>query len=378
MSYVLGHVYPEGSLATIQVEDEIYKVPRYHFEKGSEIHADAFKLPPTQTAEGQSDESPVKLDGIKSVDFERLLAALYPLNFNVTISMPKEHWISVLKLSTMWYMREARELAIEHLDGYVRNTAEGIVLARMYHVAQWLRSGYQALARSPYLSLSPADTHLLGWETVENQLFKVPGYRFENHSEVFKTASELPVPGSAEGQSDEDPIKLGGVSSVDFERFLSVLYPSNLNKFASLPKDHLISVLKLATLWRILDVRDFAIDNMDRHVTGTAEGIFLGRTYHVAKWLRSGYYALARSPGSTLIFSEVDLQLIGWDTVVKLYRVREQAVHQHLQELPGRGYNYYHYDSDSIYANADVEGVFTEELKRAEADAAEYSQSSTK
>ncbi|KAJ7625578.1 hypothetical protein FB45DRAFT_921805 [Roridomyces roridus] len=137
---------------------------------------------------------------------------------------------------------------------------------------------------------------------VENQLFKVPRYRFENNSEIFKTAFELPVTDSAEGQSDEDPIKLEGISSVDFERVLGVLYPANSYKTETMPKEHWISVLKLATLWRMLDVRDLAIANLDRH-------------------------ALAGSPGPTLSLTEVDLQFIGWDTASKLYRVREQAVH---------------------------------------------------
>ena len=76
--------------------------------------------------------------------------------------VPK-HWISVLKLATLWRFLDIRNLAIRHLATQVKKGAEGIVLARRYHVAQWLRSGYEAFSR--YLSMSPMDADMIGWET---------------------------------------------------------------------------------------------------------------------------------------------------------------------------------------------------------------------
>ncbi|KAJ7509744.1 hypothetical protein B0H11DRAFT_2270119 [Mycena galericulata] len=149
---------------TFQVENNLFKVPRYHFENNSEIFASAFTLPTADDVEGVSDRNPVKLEGISSVDFERLLAALYPLKSPMP-SMPKDHWISVLKLATLWRLLDIRDLAIQHLDAKVKDNAEGIVLARMYHVADWLRSGYTALARSAHPGMSLDDAKMIGWET---------------------------------------------------------------------------------------------------------------------------------------------------------------------------------------------------------------------
>ncbi|KAF7354223.1 hypothetical protein MVEN_01110100 [Mycena venus] len=147
-----------------QVEDRLFKVPRYHFERNSEIFASTFMLPVTGDVEGSSDQNPVKLEGISSVDFERLLVVLYPLEDPMP-TLSKDHWISVLKLSTLWRLLATRALAIRHLDAEVRNGAEGIVLGKKYHVASWLRSGYTALSRSAHGAISLADAEMIGWET---------------------------------------------------------------------------------------------------------------------------------------------------------------------------------------------------------------------
>ncbi|KAJ6564345.1 hypothetical protein B0H19DRAFT_1140844 [Mycena capillaripes] len=151
---------------TFQVEDRLFKVPRYHFERNSEIFASIFTLPVTGDVEGGSDQKPIKLEGISSVDFERLLVVLYPLHREDPMpTLSKDHWISVLKLATLWRLLATRALAIRHLDAEVKNGTEGIVLARKYHVASWLRSGYTALSRGAHGVMSLADAEIVGWET---------------------------------------------------------------------------------------------------------------------------------------------------------------------------------------------------------------------
>lgn len=57
-------------------------------------------------------------------------------------------------------------------------------------------------------------------------MFKVPRYPFERNA-VFATVFSLPVGqhGVAEGDDDENPFKLEGISKVDFVNFLRVVYP---------------------------------------------------------------------------------------------------------------------------------------------------------
>ncbi|KAJ7020613.1 hypothetical protein C8F04DRAFT_290901 [Mycena alexandri] len=150
-----------------KVEERTFKVPRYHFEHSSEIFSTTFTLPAVDNvqAEGHSDENPFVLEGISSVDFHRLLKVLYPLNIPQILAMPKEDWISVLKLSTQWYFLDARELAIQQLTNRTDiGSVERILLARQYDVATWLRMGYTDLARREE-GISLEDAAKIGWET---------------------------------------------------------------------------------------------------------------------------------------------------------------------------------------------------------------------
>ncbi|KAF8216991.1 hypothetical protein K438DRAFT_1748117 [Mycena galopus ATCC 62051] len=100
----------------------IFNVPRYHFERTSEIFGTMLTLSPGDGVqpEGQSDETPIVLEGITQIDFRALLKVLYPLHvrqpvFNAVQWMTKDEWISVLKLSTLWRFLDARDLAIKQL-----------------------------------------------------------------------------------------------------------------------------------------------------------------------------------------------------------------------------------------------------------------------
>jgi hypothetical protein len=82
----------------VQVEDKLFKVPRYQFEH-SPIFKTAFTLPAgTLAAEGVSDENPIELPGIKKSDFESLLKVLFNLCVTAsTASMSKsEKWRRLL------------------------------------------------------------------------------------------------------------------------------------------------------------------------------------------------------------------------------------------------------------------------------------------
>ncbi|KAJ6497542.1 hypothetical protein C8R45DRAFT_130647 [Mycena sanguinolenta] len=134
-----------------EVETILFKIPRFQFERHSGIFATTFSLPnQPERAEGLSDGTPFKLEGIKGVDFERLLKVLYPLTaIPKAPDLSKDEWISVLKLANLWDFIEVRKLAIEQLASYSESLdcIERILFARQYDVSGWLRSGYIELAR---------------------------------------------------------------------------------------------------------------------------------------------------------------------------------------------------------------------------------------
>ncbi|KAK7692000.1 hypothetical protein QCA50_005405 [Cerrena zonata] len=63
---------------------------------------------------------------------------------------------------------------------------------------------------------------------IENTLFRVFRSTFIRHSSTFSDLFDLPPPSQSkevEGTTDYNPIILSGISVVDFERLLWVLYP---------------------------------------------------------------------------------------------------------------------------------------------------------
>ncbi|KAJ7699040.1 hypothetical protein B0H17DRAFT_1049973, partial [Mycena rosella] len=165
-NYYLESITFKTSLTPAQVEDSIFKVPRYHFEHNSEIFVSTFALPAVDDvqAKGQSDANPFILEGISSVDFHQLLKVLYPLDIPQILGMPKEEWVSVLRLSTLWRFFDACDLAIKQLTSIGLGSIEGILLSRQCDVAPWLCAGYSDLARCEE-GISLEDAEKIGWET---------------------------------------------------------------------------------------------------------------------------------------------------------------------------------------------------------------------
>jgi hypothetical protein len=65
----------------MQVEGTLFKVPRQPFVRTSEVFHDMFALPIPEASspEGSTDENPLFLEGVRKVDFHRLLKVIFPM-----------------------------------------------------------------------------------------------------------------------------------------------------------------------------------------------------------------------------------------------------------------------------------------------------------
>jgi hypothetical protein len=63
----------------VQVENDLFRVHRHFFTRESVIFRDMLSMPtePDTTVEGESDDKPIILEGVKSIDFEHLLWMWY-------------------------------------------------------------------------------------------------------------------------------------------------------------------------------------------------------------------------------------------------------------------------------------------------------------
>ncbi|THV06184.1 hypothetical protein K435DRAFT_743951 [Dendrothele bispora CBS 962.96] len=210
------------------------------------------------------------------------------------------------------------------------------------------------------------------WDTVifqvEGQLLQVPRYHLEKGSEFFQDMFILPQGNQyAEGNSDSNPIKLDGITTlVDFERFVEILYPSVTpwQKTYKLQEEW-ISILKLATMWRFLNVRRLAINCLTDMKLGALTRITLGRKYSVGQWLRMGYWELVKQISAVTL---EEAETVGYPFSIHILQIRDEMTKRHWN----RGIAYGSWD-DSIVKQV-VEDEFAYELRQVDQDGLAYNE----
>ncbi|KAH7877256.1 uncharacterized protein C8R40DRAFT_1040680 [Lentinula edodes] len=159
---------------------------------------------------------------------------------------------------------------------------------------------------------------------VDNRLFQIPFAYLSNESEIFRGMADVPLPsdGTAEGMSDDHPIRLEGVSKEDFRQLLRVLCPPKASgREEVLSFKQWISVLKLADLWCMDAVRAHAIEKMSDMDADPVEKVVVARQYKVHDWLVPAFNAII-SRSQTL--SEVDVERLGVSTILRLVAIRDR------------------------------------------------------
>ncbi|KAK0226417.1 hypothetical protein IW262DRAFT_1248604, partial [Armillaria fumosa] len=158
---------------------------------------------------------------------------------------------------------------------------------------------------------------------VEDVLFRVPTYRFIEKSETFKAMFTLPQTktDTVEGDSDDKPIHLQGISKVDFERLLKFMYSQNGLSPREISHEEWISILNLSTMWEMTEIRNTAIsDLLDRQLKIDAiERISLGQEYDVPALVTSGIVSLANQRGGLL---EEQMTVLGSKMALRIQNIR--------------------------------------------------------
>jgi len=158
---------------------------------------------------------------------------------------------------------------------------------------------------------------------VQNTLFKVPKNHF-TASSVFATIFTLP-PGENEVEGTEDkPFMLHGISEVDFESLLKLMYPPPFTN-VNLTQQDWISALKLSTLWEFNNIRERAIQELlkEEMKMGTFEKIECGKSYQAKEMLLEGYTELLKR---TETITAEEAKRLGWETAAKLLLLREEYI----------------------------------------------------
>ncbi|KAJ8495025.1 hypothetical protein ONZ45_g13035 [Pleurotus djamor] len=157
---------PYSDMAIFEVEGQLYRTSTTYLRKHSAIFHDLFELPPSSEAgaEGQSTESPIRLEGVSGVDFERFLSVVNELKL-APVNRSANEWRSVLKLANLWGLRALRKLVIDTLSQWTNLPAVYKIQAgRNHKVEEWVRTGYKSLIERKE-KLSEREAEALGWTT---------------------------------------------------------------------------------------------------------------------------------------------------------------------------------------------------------------------
>ncbi|KAH6885497.1 hypothetical protein BKA70DRAFT_1204789, partial [Coprinopsis sp. MPI-PUGE-AT-0042] len=169
-----GEFYWES--ITFQVEDTLFKVPKHHLVNGSARFSTTYGLldsrpldsqvsgPSTTHEQHAPQSSPVLLPDVTADEFRSLLKVMYTGGIHSRTKLTKDQWFSVLKLSTRWYFKDLRKLAVARLSALNLTPAEKVSFGKRFYLSQWLLAGYDSLVRQEGL-ISFEDARLIGYES---------------------------------------------------------------------------------------------------------------------------------------------------------------------------------------------------------------------
>ncbi|KAG6917747.1 hypothetical protein DXG01_001285 [Tephrocybe rancida] len=166
---------------------------------------------------------------------------------------------------------------------------------------------------------------------VEDRLFKVPKHHFLRYSGQFQWM---------QGIEEDTPHTLENIDKADFQALLKLMYPLyTLPDRPGLSSAEWTSILKLASLWMMIDLRNKAIEAL--HQQTWLQKIILGRAYGETNWLHNGYTNFVTRQENLSIEEAQDL---GLEAALKLMNIREERLQRNRDQVR-HNLTSYHYDS---------------------------------
>ncbi|KAI4520804.1 hypothetical protein K525DRAFT_202782 [Schizophyllum commune Loenen D] len=180
----------------------------------------------------------------------------------------------------------------------------------------------------------------------DGTLYRVFRQSFAAHSTLF-TKEYLA------GREDDEVIKLPGVSSVDLDRFLSLIYPSELATCELSSAQDWISVLRLAHCWSFPTLRARALREIElvgNAVDKIATAREFGDMETSKQWLMPAFVEACTTRSWLGSISVQDAERLGAGTILAVARIREE-----MREIGGRKY-----DIESAIAGAGLAAAHQE------------------
>ncbi|KAH7928670.1 hypothetical protein BV22DRAFT_1030423 [Leucogyrophana mollusca] len=159
--------YIRGGDMTVLVENHLYRVHSYFFERESLFFRQKLTGSANDGEErvGSSDLNAYTLDDVKSEDFARFLWVFYNPKYSL-YDAPLEVWLSILHLANRWSFVSVKDLTIRELEKIYIEPVDKIAIYHEYAINRaFLIPSYIAVCKRDK-PLSFAEGSKLGMETV--------------------------------------------------------------------------------------------------------------------------------------------------------------------------------------------------------------------
>ncbi|KAL1725906.1 hypothetical protein EV714DRAFT_277081 [Schizophyllum commune] len=157
------------------------------------------------------------------------------------------------------------------------------------------------------------------FELDDGAMYNVHRYFFETYAPKF---ADEHLRDLALSSDDSTIIKLPNVSNVDFERFLSIIYPTDLGKSDINTVPEWSSVLRLATRWGVASLRDVAIQALESKASNPLDKIAIAREFGLGlAWLAPAFTEICTRPGR---LTRAEAERLGLHSVLEVGWIREE------------------------------------------------------
>ncbi|TFK57827.1 hypothetical protein BDN72DRAFT_907448, partial [Pluteus cervinus] len=114
---------------------------------------------------------------------------------------------------------------------------------------------------------------------IDEVYFNLPTFILKKHSkELEKLIAD---------QTETDPEYFAplvqGVSAVDLERFLAILFPAEYGQYDATSFDEWASILKVAHQWEFESIFKLALEKIEL-VSSPVEKVVIGKAYDIPEW----------------------------------------------------------------------------------------------
>ncbi|KAI6115849.1 hypothetical protein F5141DRAFT_1187318 [Pisolithus sp. B1] len=169
VSRVVQHkdYYLRGGDMTILVENHLYRIHSYFFERESLFFRQKLMAGPSEDGEDRpsTESNHYTLEDVKSEDFARFLWVFYNPKYSL-YEAPLDVWLSILRLATRWGFNNVKELTVRELEKLEIECVDKISIYHEYNISKlYLIPSYITIVKRDK-PLSFTEGVKLGMETV--------------------------------------------------------------------------------------------------------------------------------------------------------------------------------------------------------------------